>query len=121
MHTATVVAYKRFRHKCRRFTVSMRNISHDIFQSQHFVGFFDQSTELNTDLALACCCDLMVMHLGNHAHFFENQTHRGTHILQRIDRGNREITAFHAWTMPHVSVFIGFFRVPTGLGRIDLV
>ena len=115
MHAAPVITNQGLGHKGRCHPVCVRYVVDAIFVNLGLVCFGNKRIELHPNLALSSGAHLMVMHFDPQPHVFHRQTHAGAHIVQRIDRRNRKITAFYAWTMSRVALFIIVARTPGSL------
>src|SRR5205814_9060151 len=76
--------------------------------------------EFGADLVLTRGGDLMVMHLDLDTHLLHRKTHRGTDVLQRIDRRDREIATFDGRAVPHVAALELLGARPRRLARENL-
>ena len=61
------------------------------------------------------------MHFNENTHLFQGRSYRGTNVLQRVHRRDREISAFDSRTMALVATVKRFARGPGCLLRKDLV
>lgn len=84
---------------------------HDVLVDLHLVGAGYHGVELHAQLVLRGG-DFVVVLFDDDAHFSENRQHFGTHVLQAVDRRNREVTALDAWTVAKVAGFV--IRVVVG-------
>ena len=78
----------------------MNNILVDL----NFVSFSNHSVELTGNFVLTSSGYFVVVCFYNQTHFFHNHTHCSTQIVCRVYWWNREVTAFNAWTVTHVTV-----------------
>ena len=119
VHTGTVIAEHRFWHKGRGLTEAVRNVVNHIFVDLNFVRFFGHGVKAGRDFVLASGCHFVVMRFNDQTHFFHDQTHGRTDVLRRINRRNREVTAFHARTVTFVTTFVFGGGVPCAFDIID--
>ena len=70
VHAATVITNHWFWHESRRFTVSVGNVMHNIFEDLHFVRFTNQSVEYCANLTLASSTYFVMMYFGFTTHVF---------------------------------------------------
>ncbi len=103
VHAGTVVANDRLRHEGRGLAIGVRDIPDHVLQVLCPVSTLDQCRELGADFILAGAGNFMVMHFNRNAERFEDQAHFGTHVLETIDRRDREIAAFDCGTMTCVA------------------
>ena len=121
VHPITVVTNQWLGHEGGSFTVAMRNVMDTILENLYLVGLFNQGIKGHANFALTGSRDLVMVYFDFKPHFFHGQAHRGTHIVQRIDRRHRKITTLDTRAMACVSIFVCFTRVPVGFFRIDFV
>ena len=119
MHTGTVVAKHWFWHEGRSFTETVRNVVHNVFVDLNFVRFFGHGVEAGSHFVLTRSRHFVVVSFNNQAHLFHHQTHGGTNVLCRVDRRNREVTAFHARTVTFVTAFVFGGGVPCTFDVVD--
>ena len=62
----------------------------------------------------------MMMHLDRHTHLLEDQAHLGAHVLEGINRRDREIAALDRRAMGQIAAFEVQPGRPAGLFRVDL-
>src|SRR5690606_5239827 len=115
VHTRTVIAVQRLRHEGRGAAVCVSNVVYAVFQGLNFVSFLDQGVELHTDFVLASSRHFVVVNFDDQTHFFHGITHGGTDFVVMVERRNREVTAFHAWTVAFVAAFDVLVRHPRAL------
>ncbi len=121
VHAVAIVVDERLGHESRRLAERMRNVVHDVFEDLHLVGFTDQRIEADPDLALARRCHFVVMNLGRKTHVLERKAHRRADVMQRIDRRDREVTAFNGRPVARIALVDTPVRVPCAFVRIDFV
>ncbi len=121
VHAAAVVADQRLGHEGGRLAVALGDVLDHVFQDLHFVGLAHQGVETDADFALAGGGDFVVMHFYPQTRLLQRQAHGGADVVQGIHRRHREITALDAGPMAEVAALISAFRVPAGLGGINLV
>ena len=90
----------------------MRDVVHHVLEHLGPVGAPDQAAVFGADFALPGGCDFVMVYLDFDAHLFQCEAHGGADIVQRIDRRNRKIPAFHAGAMPDIATLILFRRAP---------
>ena len=95
VHAGAVVADDGLGHEGGRLAVRGRGVVDDVLQDLQPVAALDQRREAGADLALPGGGDLVVVHLDLDAHLLEREAHRGADVLQRVDRGHREVAALH--------------------------
>lgn len=119
VHARAVVAEDRLRHEGCRFAIGIGDLVHNILVDLHLVGAGDQRVELHAQLVL-CGSHFVVMLFNDDAHFGENRQHFGAHVLQAVDRRNREITALDARTVAEVAGLVVGVVIGRQFGRIEL-
>ena len=85
----------------------------------NFVGFLGHGVEAGCHFVLTGGCHFVVVRFNHQAHLFHGQTHGGTQILRRVDRWNREVTAFHRRTVAFVAAVVFCAGVPGAFDVVD--
>jgi len=106
VHAVAVVTYHWFWHEGRCFAKRICSVVYAVFQGLHFISFFDQAVECNTDFTLAGSRYFVMMDFYVQTHVLHRAAHSGTKVMQGIDRWDGEIAAFDAWTMTGVAFFV---------------
>ena len=119
VHTGTVVTNDWFWHEGYGFAVLVSNVLDNVFLTLSPVSTSGQGSKTSTDFVLTSGSYFVVMYFNRNANFFQNVTHSGTDVLERVDWWYREVTAFSAWTVTHVAIRVNFLRVPACLRRVD--
>src|SRR5262249_25438211 len=96
MHSAAIVSEHRFWHEGSRLSVIEGSILHDVLEQHHIVGGSDESVESEIDFALAATGDLMVVHFRLDTDRLKILDDIGPQILERVNRGDRNISFFVA-------------------------
>jgi hypothetical protein len=119
MHSASVVAEERFRHKGRGLAIIKGRVLDYILKEHDVVGRAKQGRVSEIDLALSSRRNLVVMHLRLDADGLEVLHNVGAQILKRIDGGQRHIALF----VPHAiaEVILAAAGVPYPLSRIEII
>ena len=120
MHPRAVVADDGLRHEGRGLAVRARDIEHRVLEDLQPVGALHQGIEFRADLVLPRGRHLVVVHLDFHALFLERERDRGADVLQRIDRGHREVAALQRRTVAEVAALELEVGGPWRLFRVDL-
>jgi len=120
VHARTVVADDRLGHEGGRLAIAVRDVVDHVLHRLQPVGTLHQRRELRADFVLPGPRHLVVMHFHRNAHLLEDQAHLGAHVLERIDRRHREITALHWRAVREVAALDLLARRPRGLFGVDL-
>ena len=120
VHAAAVVADDRLGHEGRGLAVAVRDVLDDVLHRQQVVGLLHQRAELGADLALAGVGDFVVVHFDFDAQRGERLAHLGAQVVQRVERGDREVAALHHRTVAGVAAGVFAARVPVRFFRIDV-
>ncbi|CCK16618.1 Glutamine synthetase (glnA) gene and ORF1 [Cronobacter universalis NCTC 9529] len=119
VHTGAVIAEHRFRHEGCGFAEAVRDVMHDIFVDLNFVRFLGHGVEAGRHFVLTGGGHFVVVRFNDQAHLFHGQTHHRTDVLRRVNRRNREITAFHARTVAFVAAFVFGGGVPRAFDVVN--
>ena len=95
VHTRTVVAYQRLRHKGGGFAVRVSHVVNHVLHFLNFVSFLHQRVKPNADFVLTCVGNFVVVNLHGLADRFQGVTHSATNVMEAINRRNREVAAFN--------------------------
>ncbi|ABA50095.1 hypothetical protein BURPS1710b_2769 [Burkholderia pseudomallei 1710b] len=120
VHARAVVADDGLRHERRRLAVRVRDVMDDVLRPLRPVRALDERRELRADFVLALARHLVVVHFDRNADLLEQQTHFRAHVLELVDRRNREVAALHARTVARVAAFEFLRRRPRRFFRVDL-
>ena len=99
----------------------MGDVLDDVLGDLGLVGATHQGVELGADLVLAGGRHFVVMHFNRHAAGLEGQTHGGTHVVEGIDRRNREVATLDGRTVAGVAAFELLVGGPGAFFGEDLV
>ncbi len=119
VHAAAVVANEGLWHEGRGLAIAVRHVHHDVLQNLNFVALFRERAGSDADFGLAASGDLVMMDLYLQTHFLERKTHRRTDVLECVDRGNGEVTALDAGTVPLVTLLVLGRGIPRSLQGVD--
>lgn len=120
VHARTVVAHDRLRHERGGLAVGVRDVLDHVLLQLGPVGALHQRAELRADFVLALARHFVVMHFNRNAQRFQDQAHFRADVLERVDRGDREVAALLARTVAGVAVLEFLARRPRRFFGMDL-
>ncbi|CRM95600.1 hypothetical protein [Pseudomonas sp. 22 E 5] len=105
VHTRTVIAVQWLRHEGSGTAVGISYVVYAVLQGLDFVSLGYQGVELHADFVLAGSRHFVVVNFDDQAHFFHGVAHGGTDFVVVVERRNREVATFDAWTVAFVAAF----------------
>lgn len=94
VHTAAVVAVEGFGHEGDGLAVEFGGIFDDVFVGLHDVGLADECVVFDVNFGLSGGGDFMVLAFDFDADLFEVEDHFAAEVLEGVDRGDGEVSAF---------------------------
>ncbi|VXB37347.1 conserved hypothetical protein [Massilia sp. 9I] len=120
VHARAVVAVHWLRHEGRGLAVAVGHVPDHVLQVLGPVGALDQGREFGAEFILAGAGHFVVVHFDRDAHRFEDQRHFRTHVLEAVDRRDREVAALDGRTVAAVAAFDFLVGRPGCFLRVDL-